>query len=115
MLRAHWIICLCLVTGMVMAAGCSPGILDGETADEIDLFQSKLQQGSSLQEACKELDVLCKSTGFGCKAHALFCQVPDKQTICQKLAVSSKQTLHMASMFFSSKDIDVPYLSPSDV
>ena len=58
------------------------------TEEEIGLFKDKLTAGKSFAQACQELDVLCKTTGFGCAAHSLFCQVPDKQTVCQQLAAA---------------------------
>jgi hypothetical protein len=57
-------------------------------SNEIAVFESKLEQGATPTEACKELEVLCSSTGFGCKAHELFCKVPTKEYICQQLAAA---------------------------
>jgi hypothetical protein len=67
--------------------GCSD-VQDDPTDQEIAFFQQKLGGGMSPSEACQELEVLCKATGFGCKAHQLFCQVPTKQSICQQLAAA---------------------------
>jgi hypothetical protein len=76
---------LIAIIGAALWVGCGSEASD-DTEREISLFESKLKSGMSFADACKELDVLCKSTGFGCKAHSLFCKVPTKQYICQQLA-----------------------------
>jgi len=73
--------------GVTVLASCGDeGGPDADTEKEIALLNQKLQSGKSFADACQELDVLCQSTGFGCKAHALFCKVPTKAYICQQLA-----------------------------
>lgn len=86
---------LIALTGLVGAlllatAGMGCGGAETQPLDEreLALFESKLAGGASVAEACKELDVLCVSTGFGCQAHELFCAVPTKDYICQQLAAA---------------------------
>lgn len=72
---------------VVAAVGCSDAP-DPDTEKEIAYFKDRLSNGKSMVDACMELDALCKATGFGCKAFNLFCTIPSKNEICQKLAAT---------------------------
>lgn len=80
-----------VTSALVLVAISLPGCIEGESNsrlsnEEIDLFEQKLTEAGSIEGACKELDVLCNTTGFGCTAHEVFCNVPTKEYICQQLA-----------------------------
>ena len=87
MSRATRILALGLIACLT-TLGCAPDEGTSETDREIAAFEQALSGGKSFADACNELQVLCTTTGFGCKAHTLFCQVPTQQQICQQLAAA---------------------------
>jgi hypothetical protein len=87
MLRCHTSLALVLGAVLAVTPGCSRQT-QPDLTEEIKLFQNKLEETGTVQAACNELDVLCKTTGFGCKAHDFFCNVPTKEYICQQLAAA---------------------------
>jgi len=99
---------LCLLGWVGLMMGCEARLDSANnnseiTNDDFSLLETLLAKYGTIDEACNELDTLCKSNGEGCSIYDLFCKISnDIDYVCLQMHNACREGKQKACDIFSS-------------